>query len=771
MPRYGARSKMLGFASESLSPWMAALGAAVAGGLLTTAVAMTAHGLSQQQLHQRFDLLANERHSQVAERLARQAVSLDSLRGFLSYLDVGDLDTFAGFVRGSLHTGFAYGWAPRVESAQRLEVPAPARSRHYPVQYVEPAGAQASLVGRDLRGIETVATALGQAEATAGPAVAAPLTFTGAEQGATLMLLAPVMPATSGAAPRAGYVFALANLAELMGNRFPGGADEDLALRLYDVSNGAVGQALYVSPNTPATLDLSSRRLLPVANRQYELVIRPSLVFLRHNRSALVAITSVLGGLLSLLAGGLLYRLLSQRQRALGVIAQRTAELQLSEQALRDADHRLRSVLDAATQVAIIATTLKGVVSTFNAGAERMLGYSAGEAVGCLTLGDLVEPQELERRARILSLRYGRQIAPGQAMFAETAQRAGGEPGEWTLVRKDGSRLLANMLVTAVFDEQGLWSGHLAICIDVTERRRSHEALAERDRLLEKLSAQVPGGIYQFRRFPDGSCCFSYASEGLRDIYEIEPRLLREDGSAVFERIHPDDQARVAASIVQSARDLAPWREEYRVLLPESGTRWVRGEATPERVEGGGTLWHGYLSDISDLKRVEEELRTLSITDALTGVYNRRYFEQRIEHELERARRDGLDLAVIMLDVDHFKRINDRFGHAAGDQVLLSLCQSIGARLRRSDVFCRLGGEEFIVLCPGSSAEQARCLALQLWQGVRGAAVEGVGQVTASFGVVGWRLGEGIDSLLLRADALVYAAKQAGRDRVEVEPA
>ncbi|MNT19444.1 putative diguanylate cyclase YdaM [compost metagenome] len=101
--------------------------------------------------------------------------------------------------------------------------------------------------------------------------------------------------------------------------------------------------------------------------------------------------------------------------------------------------------------------------------------------------------------------------------------------------------------------------------------------------------------------------------------------------------------------------------------------------------------------------------------------------------------------------------------------MLRSLCQRISQRLRRTDVFCRLGGEEFMVLCPGSNADQAYTLALELWQGVRSVLVEGVGQVTASFGVASWRPGEGADALLLRADSGVYAAKQAGRDRVEAE--
>jgi len=124
---------------------------------------------------------------------------------------------------------------------------------------------------------------------------------------------------------------------------------------------------------------------------------------------------------------------------------------------------------------------------------------------------------------------------------------------------------------------------------------------------------------------------------------------------------------------------------------------------------------------------------------------------------------------VIMLDIDHFKRINDQFGHGAGDRVLKSVCERIRYRLRRSDVFCRLGGEEFMVLCPGTDGNRAYTLAQELWQSLRSSPIDGVGIVTASFGIASWREGEGADGLLLRADAGVYAAKQAGRDRVERE--
>lgn len=796
MSMHGVRPKMLGFVSEEVSAWLVALVALVAGGLLTALLALATYELYQQQLRQRFQLLASERYSRIEERFEDQVQRLDGLRRFFVYATEITVDEFNGYAHPLLHRNQPYSWAPRVPGAARDEFErrasetlgrpysiqqltdegelqvSPQRPLYYPVLFTQALGPARQPFGLDLLSQALREDTLQRASKPGTLAVSAPLNLTDVEPDYArgVLMVTPVFaPVDPGPVPK-GYVMAVISMRQLMAEGLPSAAQDNLVVRIRDLT-GPDGrqEVLFQSDNPGTSSSLAASYLLHLADHDYQLDIHPSLAFMQANRSSAVTAVVFLGGLLSVMLSALLFSLFSQRQRALTLVEQRTGELRVSEQSLRDTHNQLSSVLNAATQVAIIATNLRGVVTTFNAGAERMLGYSSSEALGNLSLEGLVSPQELQQRARDLSQRYGREITPAQAMFAQTVPESGREAGEWSLVRKDGSQLLANMLVTAVLDEQGLWVGHLAICIDVTERKRVHEALAARDRLLDKLSAEVPGGIYQFRLRADGSSCFSYASEGLRDIYEIDPQLLRQDATAVFERIHPDDLLRVRTSIRSSAEQLTPWREEYRVLLPIAGQRWVRGEATPEPEADGSTLWHGYLTDISDLKRVEEELRALSVTDSLTGIHNRRYFQERLKSELERAQRDQLELAVIMLDIDHFKRINDQFGHAVGDHVLRSLCQRISQRLRRTDVFCRLGGEEFMVLCPGSNVDQAYSLAVELWQGVRSVPVEGVGQVTASFGVAGWRPGEGADALLLRADSGVYAAKLAGRDRVEAE--
>lgn len=782
-------AKWAGLGRFSLPAWAVALVALVAGGLLSAALALGAQNLYKQKLRQRFDLLADERYSRLAERLDQQEQRLDGLRRFFSYSDVITPHEFDGYAGPLLQRTQAYSWAPRVEHGQRAEFerqasarlghaylirdrdaqgnwqPAPERAVYFPVLYTQAANLLGQPSGLDLAGQAQRQAVLERASVPGSMAVSPPLDLLNLppEHTRGLLMVAPVFGEGQEHNPPLGYVIAVLSMRQLLGEGLSGGRDDNLVMRVIDPAGAGGGEVLFESDNAPAPLGFSSTYLLHMADHHYRLDIRPSQVFFTANHSSLAQMLAVLGGLLSLLLSVLLYNLFSQRQRALALVEQRTAQLRISKQSLRDTHNQLRSVLDAATQVAIIATDLKGVITTFNAGAERMLGYTSHEVVGSLRLEALVSAAELDARAQALHLPRGRE---GEALLQESS----GKPIEWTLLRKDGSQLLANMLVSAVNDEQGLWIGYLAICIDVTERRRVHEALASRDRLLEKLSDEVPGGIYQYRLDADGHSCFPYASEGLYDIYEIDLQVLREDASAVFERIHPDDLERVRRSVRYSAEHLTPWREEYRVCLPRAGLRWIRGEATPEVGGQQSTVWHGYLTDISDLKRVEEELRALSVTDALTGIHNRRYFQERLKAELDRAQREGTDLSVIMLDIDHFKRINDRFGHAAGDQVLRSLCQRIGNRLRRTDVFCRLGGEEFMVLCPGANAEQARLLAEELWHSVRAVPVTDIGTVTASFGVAGWRPGEGADALLLRADAGVYAAKQAGRDRVEDGP-
>jgi diguanylate cyclase (GGDEF)-like protein/PAS domain S-box-containing protein len=788
MPLQAVRPKILGFISEQASAWLMALVVFLAGSTLTIIIAWATSDLYQQQERQRFQLLVNERFTRLQERFEDQEQRLASLqRFFVNSSDVSQ-DEFDGFAQPLLLRSRAYAWAPRVLRDQRVQfeqevsrqrglpfrirelnslgelAPAVERDEYVPILYSQTQSLLGSPLGFDLLAQPLRRSTLQRAQASGKLAVSQPMQLVGVEPAyATGVLLVAPVVSLGGTEPY-GFVMAVISMRQLMVDGLPKPDRDNLVTQIVDTSDQQK-RLLYESINALANSDLVATRRLTLGDHVYALTLRPSLVFEQGSGFSLVSILAM-GGLFSLLLSVLLYMLVSQRQRALKLVEQRTVQLRLREQELRGAHGQLRSVLNAATQVAIIATDLHGVINTFNAGAEQMLGFKAEHVIGRSTLENLHVAAELEARAARLSMALGRQIPSNQAMLVESPDNPH-EAREWTLVREDGSQLTVNMLGTALLDEHGLWVGHLAMYLDVTEQKRAYEALAVRDRLLKKLSAHVPGGIFQFTLEPQDNWRFIYASDGMRDIYEIEPGVLQQDAKQVLARIHPLDVERVRASIRLSSLQLSHWREEYRVQLPQRGLRWIRGEATPEELPGGGTLWHGYVSDISDLKRVEEELRALSITDALTGIHNRRYFQDRLKAEMVRLNRTSGALSVIMLDIDHFKRINDQYGHAVGDGVLQELCKRISQRLRRSDVFCRLGGEEFMVLCPNTDSNQAYSLAMELWQSLRSAPMESVGTVTASFGVASWRVDEGIDALLLRADSAVYVAKQAGRDRVE----
>lgn len=171
--------------------------------------------------------------------------------------------------------------------------------------------------------------------------------------------------------------------------------------------------------------------------------------------------------------------------------------------------------------------------------------------------------------------------------------------------------------------------------------------------------------------------------------------------------------------------------------------------------------------------RLQQTLRTQSIHDQLTGLFNRRYMEVSLEREMLRARRHETPVGVIMLDIDHFKRFNDTFGHGAGDLMLQELGSALKSCARGEDIVCRYGGEEFLVILPGASIEVARHCARRIGETVKSIRVKYQGQrlgnVTVSLGVASYPDNADVPEELIRlADVALYRAKRAGRDRIVV---
>ena len=169
--------------------------------------------------------------------------------------------------------------------------------------------------------------------------------------------------------------------------------------------------------------------------------------------------------------------------------------------------------------------------------------------------------------------------------------------------------------------------------------------------------------------------------------------------------------------------------------------------------------------------KLRDSLRMLALRDAMTGLYNRRYLEDALKRELHRADRSGKPVALIMIDIDHFKRFNDTFGHDAGDYVLTAVARIIHKNIRPSDLACRYGGEELAVLLPESNLENAAARAEKLRLAIRELSLTHRDQTlpapTASFGVSEYPVhGANMDDFLKAADRALYRAKESGRDQV-----
>jgi diguanylate cyclase (GGDEF)-like protein/PAS domain S-box-containing protein len=238
--------------------------------------------------------------------------------------------------------------------------------------------------------------------------------------------------------------------------------------------------------------------------------------------------------------------------------------------------------------------------------------------------------------------------------------------------------------------------------------------------------------------------------------------------------VDPADFARIDEESSDKARSgLESWTREYRILDAGGETHWVRDLTHPVRDEDGAvTAYEGYLIDVTAqktaeavLRKREEELRGLSLSDELTGLHNRRGLFALGEHTLRGARRRGLGLGVICVDVRELDAINQRFGHAQGDEALQVVAGALRASVRESDVVARVGGDEFVVLVedgPGVTADVAARIRRRVERAGRDGRPYAVG---VSLGATDRRPGDGagLQELIERAQELRNDDKRAGR--------
>lgn len=326
-----------------------------------------------------------------------------------------------------------------------------------------------------------------------------------------------------------------------------------------------------------------------------------------------------------------------------------------------------------------------------------------------------------------------------------------------------GKRLWVSMSCSALIGPDHQVDGGIAIVQDITERRRDEEALRESEARLLLMLETSPIAV----RIADSEGCrVLFANQRYAELIQTTPEGMLDANPADY-YANPADYREVLAILAQGGQ------VEHRLVelrMPDGLSKWVLASYLMLTYKGQPAVL-GWFYDVTKQKEAERQLEHLATTDPLTGLHNRRSFMDIAERELSRAKRHNSPLAIMMLDLDHFKTINDTHGHLVGDSVIHAFGMLCQQSTRAFDTVGRIGGEEFVVLLPESSLEQALAVAERLRQAterMRLSLEHGLPlQFTVSIGVaVTSGSTPNVDTLLSQADGALYEAKRAGRNRV-----
>ena len=345
--------------------------------------------------------------------------------------------------------------------------------------------------------------------------------------------------------------------------------------------------------------------------------------------------------------------------------------------------------------------------------------------------------------------------------------------------RHDNALMTGAMLTMVVLSMASLflyqrWVGHLQM-----NNRLAKAALVRSHAKYEQLADTLPCVLFDYEQNAADELSVNFVSPYANVLLGVSPDVLLTDPCKVLQHMVPDDVVTLQQQHAQALRSQQPYECTARLLRPDGQTVWVQMMATPTPVadKPGVTLWSGFVFDVTDRMQLETELRHMAFHDPLTGAHNRRSFMQGLAQEMHRVQRTGEVGALLMLDIDHFKRVNDTWGHDVGDAVLKHLVTVLQAGLRQLDMLGRLGGEEFAVLLPATQLEGA----LELAERLRQAVAQTPAPVHGSDGQsVAYTISIGVallgcetthpDDVLKRADSAMYLAKSTGRNRVCAEP-
>lgn len=435
-------------------------------------------------------------------------------------------------------------------------------------------------------------------------------------------------------------------------------------------------------------------------------------------------------------------------------LATSVSELRQSEESLREQKNLLSAVLENEPEC----------VKLMSASGELVQMNPAGLA--------MLEVDSIDDAKRVGLWEF---ILPSHRdAFAKFHNRVcNGHPGtlEFPVKGKKGTIRWLETHATPMQYGQGQPTGLLGVARDITKRKQAEESLRESERRFTALMNNLPAMVYRCKNDPDWTmefisdwCCIitGYRAEDLCGNRTVSYAQL----------IHPDDRQQVWAEVQAGIQAHRPFHMSYRIHTAQGQIRWVSEQGAGVFGADGELLaLEGVVLDITDKKRKDELIWAQANYDELTSLPNRRLFHDRLTQEIVKAQRTGLPLAMLLIDLDQFKEINDTLGHAKGDVMLVETARRIRECVRESDTIARLGGDEFTVILPGFSGRgQIERIAQHIIQRLSEPFYLGDDEagyyVSASIGIALYPDdASDIETLLKNADQAMYKAKEEGRHR------
>ncbi|WP_181918266.1 PAS domain S-box protein [Wenzhouxiangella sp. 15181] len=445
--------------------------------------------------------------------------------------------------------------------------------------------------------------------------------------------------------------------------------------------------------------------------------------------------------------------MVGEGQAAVYGIYRDITQQKLQEEMLRQSEDKYRSIIDT-IEDGYFEVDLAGNFLFFNEALPRMLGYEAGE-FRAITFRDFTSAETTERVYEI---------------FNEVYESGNSVPGfSWEAQARDGSNLHLEASVSLLRSGNGEPAGFRGLVRDVTQRVHAEAALRESEERYRLMAESIGQLIYDYD-LHTGVIQWSGAIQRVTGQTPEELETVNID--EWMDRIHPDDRDAAVTLLEKAEKEGSPYHVEYRFCTGAGEYFHAEDNGTfLADDEGKAYRMIGTMTDVSERHRINQEMAYQAAHDELTGLYNRRKFEQVLGELLARRESMGDSHALLYMDLDQFKVVNDTCGHHAGDELLRQLGAALKSLARSSDTLARLGGDEFGLILHGCSLPKAEEVSQKVLRMVNDFAFAWEGRsftIGISIRVVDVSAHSGVAEILMAADQACYSAKNQGRNRLQV---